>query len=141
MPKMTEPQYRRFLSEGARTGELAMVRADGRPHVIPIWYLLEGDELVFTTGRNSVKGKNLRRDRRVMICVVDETPPYALVAIEGVARLSEDPKELYDYTARVGGRYMGAGRADEFGRRNGAPGEMVVRVRLDKVIALDGLSD
>jgi PPOX class probable F420-dependent enzyme len=141
MPPMSQTEYRRFLSEGRRTAKIATVRADGRPHVIPVWYLLDGDDLVFTTGKRSVKGTNLQRDPRVMICVDDEDPPYALVAVDGVARLSEDPKELYDYAARIGARYMGAERADEFGRRNGVPGELVVRVRLDNVIAIDGLAD
>jgi len=43
------------------------VRAAGRPHVAPVWFELDGDELVFTTGKDSVKGKNILRDPRVMI--------------------------------------------------------------------------
>jgi nitroimidazol reductase NimA-like FMN-containing flavoprotein (pyridoxamine 5'-phosphate oxidase superfamily) len=38
------------------------VRRDGRPHVVPIWFDLDGETLVFTTGGNSVKAENIRRD-------------------------------------------------------------------------------
>jgi nitroimidazol reductase NimA-like FMN-containing flavoprotein (pyridoxamine 5'-phosphate oxidase superfamily) len=50
-----------FLLEGTRTGKLATVRKDGRLHVVPIWFVLDGDTLVFTTGEASVKAANLRK--------------------------------------------------------------------------------
>ena len=55
------PEVRAFLLEGTRTGKLATVRADGRPHVVPIWFTLDGDALIFTTGASSIKAKNFRR--------------------------------------------------------------------------------
>jgi nitroimidazol reductase NimA-like FMN-containing flavoprotein (pyridoxamine 5'-phosphate oxidase superfamily) len=55
------PESRAFISQGTRTGKLATVRADGRPHVVPIWFVLDGDTLVFNTGNTTIKGKNLRR--------------------------------------------------------------------------------
>ena len=51
----------------ARTAVLATVRADGRPHVAPIWFDLDDDILVFTTGENTVKARNMRRDSRVSL--------------------------------------------------------------------------
>jgi hypothetical protein len=42
--------------------------------------------------------------------------------------------------ARIGGRYMGAGQATEFGARNGVPGELLVRVTLARVIAQRAVS-
>ena len=47
----------------------------------------------------------------------------------------KDPDELLRTATAIGGRYMGADRAEEFGRRNGVPGELVVRIRPTKVIA------
>ncbi len=140
MPAMTVEQYRRFLSEGTRTAKVASVRADGRPHVVPVWFLLDGDSLIFTTGKRSVKGRNLLRDPRIMVCVDDDTMPYAMVAIEGTATLSEDPERLLDWATRIARRYVGPERAEEFGRRNGVPGELLVRVSLDKVIAFDQMA-
>ncbi|MET8285362.1 PPOX class F420-dependent oxidoreductase [Streptomyces sp. NPDC048448] len=139
--KMTDEQWRAFVSHGTRTGKLSTVRADGSPHVAPIWFLLDGDDLIFNTSKETVKGRNLARDGRVALCVDDDRPPFDFVVLEGRAELSEDPDELRLWAARIGGRYMGADRAEEFGKRNGVPGELVVRVRIDKVLAYSAVAD
>lgn len=138
---MTEDQWRAFLSQGTRTGKLSTVRADGSPHIAPIWFLLDGDELVFNTGAETVKGRNLARDGRVALCVDDDKPPFAFVVLQGQARLSDDLDEVRHWAGRLGARYMGEGRAEEFGERNGVPGELLVRVKIDKVIALGSVAD
>ncbi|MBO1332347.1 PPOX class F420-dependent oxidoreductase [Streptomyces sp. VRA16 Mangrove soil] len=138
--KMTDEEWRAFVSEGTRTAKLSTVRADGSPHIAPVWFVVDGDDIVFNTGKDTVKGRNLARDGRVALCVDDERPPFSFVTIQGRAELSEDPAALLDSATRIGGRYMGADRAEEFGRRNGVPGELVVRVRVEKVVALGGVS-
>ena len=139
--KMTDEEWRAFVSQGTRTGKLATTRADGSPHVAPIWFLLDGDDVVFTTHRETVKGRNLARDGRVALCVDDDRPPFHFVVLQGRARLSEDLDELRDWAARIGGRYMGEDRAEEFGARNGGPGELLVRVTVDKVLAQKAVAD
>lgn len=138
---MTDEQWRAFVSQGTRTGKLSTVRADGSPHVAPIWFLLDGDDLVFNTGKDTVKGRNLARDGRVALCVDDDAPPFAFVVLQGRAELSEDLEQVRHWAARIGGRYMGEERAEEFGARNGVPGELLVRVRIDKVLAYAAVSD
>ncbi|WP_138963896.1 PPOX class F420-dependent oxidoreductase [Streptomyces sp. YIM 121038] len=139
--KMTDEQWRAFVSQGTRTGKLSTVRADGSPHVAPIWFLLDGDDLVFNTGKDTVKGRNIARDGRVALCVDDDAPPFAFVVLQGSAELSEDLEQVRHWAARIGGRYMGEDRAEEFGARNGVPGELLVRVRIDKVLAYAAVSD
>ncbi|MET9723868.1 PPOX class F420-dependent oxidoreductase [Streptomyces zaomyceticus] len=141
MTRMTDEQWRAFVSAGTRTGKLATVRDDGSPHVVPIWFLLDGDSFVFNTGKDTVKGRSLARDGRVSLCVDDDTPPFAFVSLSGQAELTEDPAELRHWAGRIGARYMGEDRADEFGERNGVPGELLVRVRIQKVIAKGGVAD
>jgi PPOX class probable F420-dependent enzyme len=140
MPAMTVEQYRRFLSEGSRTAKIATVRADGRPHVAPVWFVIDGDSVVFTTGKRSVKGRNLLRDSRVSICVDDETMPFAMVLIEGTAVLSEEPEALLDWATRLARRYVGQEQSEDLGRRNSGPGELLVRVPMEKVIAFDQMA-
>lgn len=123
-----------FLSDGTRTGKFGYVAADGRPLVAPIWFIVDGQQLVFNTGKDTAKGRALARDPRVVICVDDQDPPFSFVQVQGTAELSEDSDELLDTATRIGGRYMGPARAEEFGRRNAVPGELVVRVTPTKVI-------
>ncbi|MEV0947061.1 PPOX class F420-dependent oxidoreductase [Rhodococcus sp. NPDC049939] len=138
---MRDEEWRAFISEGTRTGKLSTVRADGGPHVAPVWFVLDGDDLVFTTGKTSVKGRNLVRDARATLCVDDERPPFAYAIIQGRAELSEDPAELLRWATRIGGRYMGEERAEEFGERNGVASEILVRLQIQKVIAHKALAD
>lgn len=138
---MTDDQWRAFVSHGTRTGKLSTVRADGSPHIAPIWFLLDGDDLVFNTGKETVKGRNLARDGRVAMCVDDDQPPFAFVVLQGRAELSEDIDQLQHWAARIAARYMGEDRAEEFGKRNGVPGELLVRVPIGKVLAYAGVSD
>jgi PPOX class probable F420-dependent enzyme len=133
--KMTPEEIRAFLSHGTRTAKLATGGPGGRPHVMPVWFVLDGEELVFTTWGDSVKGRNLRRDPRAAIVVDDEVPPFAFVHVRGQVTLSEDLEELLRFATAIAGRYMGADRAEEFGRRNAVPGELLVRLRPERVIA------
>jgi PPOX class probable F420-dependent enzyme len=135
MAQMTEAEWREFVMTGTMTGKLAVVRADGRPHVTPVWFVLDGDDVVLTTHAASIKGQALRRDRRAALSVDDQRPPFSFVIIEGAATLSDDLDEVRNWAAMIGGRYMGSDRAQEFGARNGVPGELLVRLRPTSVVA------
>ena len=134
--QMTKEEYTRFLAAGTRTGKLATVGADGRPHVVPIWFVLDGETVVFTTGDSSMKAKHIRRDPRVALCVDEEAPPYAFVLLEGTAELSPHSPEMLAWTTRIAERYMGADLATSYGRRNAVEGELLVRVTPSKVVAV-----
>jgi PPOX class probable F420-dependent enzyme len=119
----------------ARTAKLAVTRRDGSPHLAPVWVDLDGDDVVFMTSADTIKGKSILRDGRVALCWDDERPPFAFVTLTGRATTSTDPVELLRWGMRIGGRYMGAEQAEAYGRRNAVPPEMVVRVRVEHVVA------
>ena len=133
---MTDPKISAFLGAGTRTGKLAYTSADGRPLVAPVWFIVEDGILVFNTGKDTAKGRALARDPRAALCVDLEEPPYGFVQVQGKAELSEDPGELLRTATAIGARYMGEDRAEEFGKRNAVPGELVVRLHPTKVIAV-----
>ena len=124
-----------FLQAGTRTGKLSYTGADGRPLVAPVWFIVEDGCVVFNTGRETAKGRALARDSRATLCVDLEEPPYAFVQVQGSAELSEDPGELLRTATAIAARYVGPELAEEFGKRNGVPGELVVRLRPTKVLA------
>ena len=97
-------------------------------------------QLVFTTYSDSVKGRGLRRNAQVAVSVDDPAPPYSFVIVEGTAQVSDDLGQVRAAATRIGGRYMGDGRAAEFGARNGVPGELLVRVIPARVIAQRAVS-
>lgn len=136
MLSFSDPQVRAFLTEGTRTGKLSFVSASGQPLVAPVWFIVDGGDLVFNTGKGTAKGRALARDPRTAICVDLEQPPYAFIQVQGVAELSEDPAELVRTATAIAARYMGPERAGEFGQRNGVPGELVVRIRPHKVVGV-----
>jgi PPOX class probable F420-dependent enzyme len=126
-----------FLSAGTRTAMLGYLASDGRPLVAPVWFIVDHGKLVFNTGRESAKGRALARDSRVVICVDDPHPPYSFVAgcraANKEASVQDGAEDLLEIATRIGGRYMGAHRAKEFGQRNAVSGELLVRVQPTKV--------
>jgi PPOX class probable F420-dependent enzyme len=136
MKKMSKEEAYQFMAAGTRTGKLATVRADGRPHVAPIWFVLDGEDLLFNTWHESVKGKNLVRDGRIALTVDEEIAPYAFVLVEGTVEIIDDDLvESKKWATRIAARYMGADQAEAFGERNGVPGELLVRIKVDKIVA------
>ena len=136
---MTDEQAREFLAAGSRTGKLATTRADGRPHVAPIWFILDGDDLVFMTGASTVKGRTLRRDPRAALTVDLEEPPYGFVMVEGSVVISEDLQEMLPLSIAIARRYVGDVEAEQYGRRNAVPGELLLRLRPAKIVAVADL--
>ncbi|WP_328466882.1 PPOX class F420-dependent oxidoreductase [Streptomyces sp. NBC_00448] len=146
MAHMTEAEWREFATTGTRTGKIAVQRKNGRPHVTPVWFVLDDADpadvrVVFMTGQDTLKGRALRRDPHFALCVDDQEPPYSFVLFECTAELLDDPVALQDWGTRIGARYMGVERAAEFGARNAVPGEYLVRARIDRLTAEANVSD
>lgn len=141
MEEMTPAERRAFLQAGGRTGKLATVRPDGRPHVTPIWFVLDGDDIIFTTWHETVKAANLEHDPRAAFVVDDQEPPFAYVLVEGVVEIVKEAADMLEWSTRLAGRYMGADLAESFGRRNAVPGEWLIRLRPTQFVAQRGIAD
>jgi PPOX class probable F420-dependent enzyme len=140
--RMDEAEWRAFLRAQVRPAVLATTRKDARPHAAPVWYDLDDDgTIVFTTGATTVKGRAIRRTGKVALCVQDDQPPFSFVAIEGDATWSDDLEQLRHWASRLGGRYMGADHAGEYGARNAVPGELLIRVTPTHVVAERDIAD
>ncbi len=141
MKTLSRDEARAFLLASPRTAKVATVRPDGRPHVAPVWFHLDGDDVVFTTGASTLKGRDLRRDARVSLCVDDERPPFSFVLIEGTVRFSDNLDDVRAWATRIATRYMGAMRAKAYPLRNAAPGQVLVRVTPTRIVARSGITD
>ena len=113
-----------------------------RDSVAPVWFAVDDDgSIVFTTGSGTVKGRTLRRDRRVCLCVDDDTPPFAFVIVEGTATIGTDRALLSHWATLIARRYMGDDRAEEYGRRNAVVGELLVTVTPTRIIGEEAVAD
>ena len=146
MRPMSPDEVLAFMCEGSKTGKLAVTRKDGSPHVSPIWFDLDAatGELVFLTQTDSVKGRCIRRDPRVSICVDVEVMPFDFARVDGTATWAthdDDPAAMLHWATETCRRYVGHQRAEEFGRRNAHPTEMLVRVTPTRLLGAYGISD
>ncbi len=141
--RMSDDEVRAFLTGSPpRTAKLATTCVDGSPHVAPVWYVVDHDgSIVFTTGAATVKGRNLARDPRTAVCVDDDRPPFSFVTVRGRAVLEDDVDALRPWATAIGGRYMGQDQAEAFGARNAVPGELLVRLVPEQVVAIRDLAD
>jgi PPOX class probable F420-dependent enzyme len=137
MPEMTKAEIRSFLLQGTFTGKLGTINKNGTPHIVPIWFTLDDENnIIFNTGANSVKAKNIRREKRVRLCVDDQTPLYSFVTIDGIAEIisNVEPNELFKWAKIIAARYMGNDKAEEYGKRNSSEDELLIKIKPTKVI-------
>ena len=145
---MSSKEIKRFLTQGTFTGKLATVKKDGSAHVVPIWFVLDNDDnsnkkgeqelgdIVLTTGRTSIKARNIQHDNRVSVSVDDQTPPFSFVIVCGTAKIYDSKKsELLKWATKIAERYMGRDKAEEYGRVNSGEGSVLVRIKPRKIIA------
>ena len=112
---------------------LATLNPDGSPQITPLWIDLDGDDVVFNTARGRVKARNLERDARVAVSVVDPDDPYNVIAFRGtVADVTTDGADAHiDALAK---KYLGV---DKYPMRREGEVRIKVRVRTDR-IAMQG---
>src|SRR5690349_8644431 len=112
MAEMSKVEIRKFLMQGTLTGKLATVRKEGSSHVVPIWFVVDNwnsksrvGDIIITTSGASVKARNLHRDKRVCICIDDQTPPFTFVTIFGTAKISPyRQKEVLKWATKIAER-------------------------------------
>jgi PPOX class probable F420-dependent enzyme len=143
---MTPGEVRAFLEDG-RTLQVASLRSDGRPHLVPMWYVVEEGRVVFRSFTRSQKVVNLRRDPRLTV-LVERGEAYAElqgVMIEGTARLVQDPAYVLALYAKLAAKYAMVGSEPRrlgpeelqaaFGRH--APNNTAVIVEPERVASWD----
>jgi PPOX class probable F420-dependent enzyme len=125
--ELTDAQQK-FLKEG-HLAIVATIREDGTPQQTPTWVDAEDGRVLFNTAEGRAKPKNLRRDPRVSVCVVDRQNPYRWLSITGTAELEhEGAEEHIDVLAHryTGRETFGVGPDEE---------RVIVRVRPERVQA------
>ena len=107
---MTLTDDQRRVLEAKHFAVLGTVNASGSPHLTIMWYLLDGEEIVFNTKAGRVKEANLERDPRVSLLVYDDGG-YKYMRIDGRVRAITDPAVARADIARLAVRYHGEQKA------------------------------
>jgi PPOX class probable F420-dependent enzyme len=129
--RVLNAQQREFLA-ARRFGALATIDPDGSPHQTVMWYLLEGDEILFNTARGRRKPENLARDPRVSLLVFDG---YRFVRLSGRVRESATSEAALADIERLVVRYDGAAAAAGAKERFRKDERVSYRFRIDRVYA------
>ena len=83
MPQLSAAEIDAFLDEPGHLLRLATIDDDGYPRVVPIWFIRQGDDLLFTPRGPSVFLANIRRDPRVGLSIDEDPLPYRKVTVRG----------------------------------------------------------
>ena len=106
-PVSALPDAVRELVEGPDLAHVATVLPDGAPHVVPVWIGLEGGRVAFLTGAGSRKARNLARDPRIVLSIVDRENPARMAHVRGrvVERVEGD--RAWAFVDRLAQEYLG----------------------------------
>jgi PPOX class probable F420-dependent enzyme len=127
MAKLSEEQAALF--EGKNFGHVATIRDDGTPQVTPVWIDYDGEHVVFNTAVGRAKYKNIQRDPRVTVEVLNMENPYEYVMVSGKAEMQEG-EEAERHIDKLAKKYMGV---DEYPHRSATERRVLVRVTPERV--------
>ena len=105
MTEMTA-EVRRLLDR-PNYAHLATLMPDGAPHSVPVWIVIEGDHLAILTGPGSRKARNIERDPRVAISLIDVDQPHMSVLIRGQVVELVDGDRAWEIIDRISQKYIG----------------------------------
>ena len=104
MAAVFDEDVRRVL-DGKNFATVATLDADGSPHTSVVWYVRDGDTLLFSTKASRAKARNIARDPRVALSVFELANPYSAVDVRGTAELIADEGKALP--VQLSQRYLG----------------------------------
>jgi PPOX class probable F420-dependent enzyme len=124
------PKAKEFLDKNPYVGVATTLREDGSPHSTIVWVDVEGDKVSFNTARGRVKPRNLERDPRASLTVVDPDNAYRWVAVSGPAEMTEEGADAQ--IDKLAKKYLGK---DEYPWRNPEETRLKVLIEPEKIDA------
>ena len=106
MPQAIPDKYRDLFTKRA-FASLATLMPDGSPQVTPVWVDLDGSQVIVNSAKGRQKDKNIRRDTRVALAVIDPENPYRYLEIRGpVVEITEQGADAH--IDKMAKKYLGA---------------------------------
>ena len=118
---LTQTEIDAFLAE-PNIAVVATAGPSGKPHAMPIWYLWRDGKILFHTGDDSKKMRNLRANDRISIVVDTKVAPYKVVVVEGKARELPGDRSL---AREIAIHYLGPKQGERYASQSTEPGALV----------------
>jgi PPOX class probable F420-dependent enzyme len=121
-----------LLTSKPALANLATLNPDGSPQVTPVWVDFDGSSIIVNTAKGRVKAKNLARDPRVALVIVDPGNPFRHLAVQG--RVTEMTEKGGDaHIDKMAKKYLGK---DTYPGRTPGEVRVIVRISPDKVTTM-----
>jgi PPOX class probable F420-dependent enzyme len=128
MSQSIPDKYRDLFTKRA-FASLATLMPDGSPQVTPVWVVLEGDLVLVNTARGRQTDKNMRRDPRVAMAIIDPENPYRYLEIRGrVAEITEENADAH--IDKMAKKYLGA---DKYPYRQPSETRVIFKIQPERV--------
>ena len=128
MPEPIPANFRDLFSKPA-FASLATLMPDGRPQVTPVWLDFDGTFVIFNTAKGRQKDRNIRRDPRVALSILDPDNAYRYLEIRGrVIEITE--KGADEHIDKLAKKYLGV---DKYPRRQPGEVRLIVKVLPERV--------
>ena len=128
MSQSIPDKYRDLFTKRA-FASLATLMPDGSPQVTPVWVDLEGDLVLVNTARGRQKDKNMRRDPRVAMAIIDPENPYRYLEIRGrIAEITEEGADAH--IDKMAKKYLGA---DKYPYRQPSETRVIFKIQAERV--------
>ncbi len=126
-------KFRPLLADDVKAfADLATVLPDGSPQVTPVWFDTEGETIRVNTAKGRWKDRNMRRDARVALAIMDPTNPYRHIQIRGrVERVTEQGADAH--IDRLAKKYMGV---DTYPFRQSGEQRVIFVIRPERVTTM-----
>ena len=137
MPRLTAQEIDHYLA-GPHVAHLATIRADGGPHLAPVWYQWQEGKVLVVSGVGAVKTRNIRANPKVSLSVATDEWPYQYIILEGEAVVSSDNlrEVVRSIFARYEGEERGQEEADELTR--GAQEVVAIIIEVKRIMSWKG---
>jgi PPOX class probable F420-dependent enzyme len=125
--QITEPVAKLLLDKNFAF--ISTLMSDGSPQVTPTWIDIEDGVILYNTAEGRIKHKNISRDPRVAVSVIDHNNPYNMVSIRGIAieQTNEGADEHIDKLAK---KYLGV---DKYPMRSPNEKRIIVKIKPEKI--------
>ena len=120
------------LFQGKNFAFVATLMKDGSPQITPTWIDLENNMILVNTAEGRIKHKNVTRDPRVAISIVDQTNPYSMVTIQGKV-IEQVSKGADEHINKLAKKYLGV---DKYPFRTPTEKRIIFKIKPDKVFPM-----